>query len=452
MAARLTPGRLSGCPAVSSRPPAAAAPTVKIAPSKSHHKTRSSLLGISSGPQSPYYPLSGGSFSSPSPQPGVVPPGGYHDRQGLPTTPAVSAGSKKSRKMYMPNSTWTWAFMLITIFQCLILMALEAYIFGQFQASLTLRRLPEEGADGQDPRAPSRTIPTWLAIFIFGFIYQIGLVWDALRLKNTIQVIGVCLYNLGMMIYSAVEMEQVSEAVAALDNGVEKGTYSKLRPFLIAAPCVLALGTVLLSFVAWKLYNEFAWTIYKHISADLRLKRRYLVYQIYIALLKFDFFFFLGFTVQFLVIVSETPDAERYITIAALPITVVLLILAGIIVRKEWGWAHILIILVYFAASAYFIFKLVRMWDASPSRLTDYKPARNSLTTFAVLTLLLMLVTITVACMCMANFGKGLRPHIQKRKVPDADEIAYTNKYGEDTEYAGTAHPLGPVPNRMTID
>ncbi|KAI7033386.1 hypothetical protein KC352_g47244, partial [Hortaea werneckii] len=181
------------------------APTVKIAPSKSHHKTRSSLLGISSGPQSPYYPLSGGSFSSPSPQPGVVPPGGYHDRQGLPTTPAVSAGSKKSRKMYMPNSTWTWAFMLITIFQCLILMALEAYIFGQFQASLTLRRLPEEGADGQDPRAPSRTIPTWLAIFIFGFIYQIGLVWDALRLKNTIQVIGVCLYNLGMMIYSAVE-------------------------------------------------------------------------------------------------------------------------------------------------------------------------------------------------------------------------------------------------------
>ena len=108
------------------------------------------------------------------------------------------------------------------------------------------------------------------------------LVWDALRLKNTIQVIGICIYNLGMLIYASVEIDQVNEAVDQLVTvgDIEPGTWPELEPFLIAAPCVLALGTVLLTFVAWKLYAEFAWTIYKHISADLRLKRRYLTYQV----------------------------------------------------------------------------------------------------------------------------------------------------------------------------
>jgi hypothetical protein len=42
----------------------------------------------------------------------------------------------------------------------------------------------------------------------------------------------------------------------------------------------VGVGSVLMTFVAWKLYDEFAWTIYKHISADLRMKRRYLTYQV----------------------------------------------------------------------------------------------------------------------------------------------------------------------------
>lgn len=184
--------------------------------------------------------------------------------------------------LYWPSTVWTWSFTIIAICQAIICLALEAYVFGQFESRLVDPTI--KAINDTDTTSGSLTIPTYLTIFIFGFLYQLLLVWDALRLKNTIQVIGLCIYNLGMMIYASVEIDQVRDAIFQLNStgSIDPAIplWPELQPYLIAAPCVLAAGTVLLSFVAWKLYDEFAWTIYKHISADLRLKRRYLTYQV----------------------------------------------------------------------------------------------------------------------------------------------------------------------------
>lgn len=152
---------------------------------------------------------------------------------------------------------------------------------------------------------------------------------------------------------------------------------------------------------------------------------------------------------QFLVIVHGK-TYEFALTIAALPITVILLILAAYFTRRESYWGQGFIIFLYFAGMAYFVFKLVRMYDSSME--AQYKPARHSLTTFAVLTLLLLIVTITTAVMCMRNFNKGLKPHIQKRKVPDVGDMKYSNYGGAEAGYGGGQHALGSVGTRMTID
>lgn len=149
------------------------------------------------------------------------------------------------------------------------------YVFARFQ--LQLRGNASE-------LAQSKTIPTFLTLYIFGFVYELVLVWDALRLKNTIQVIGICICNVGLLIYGAVQMDQIQEAVAQLDDkhDINPDVWREIKAFLVAIPCVIGLATVLMSFLSWKLYDEFAWTIYKHISADLRMKRRYLTYQVYL--------------------------------------------------------------------------------------------------------------------------------------------------------------------------
>lgn len=124
-------------------------------------------------------------------------------------------------------------------------------------------------------------MPTYLSLFIFGFLYQLFLVYNALRMKNTIQIIGLCLYNVGLLVEAAVQSDQVHDAIHNLGDTVDNPNFwDDTRPFIIAVPCVLALGTCCMAFLTWKLYHEFAWSIYKDISADLRLKRRFLSYQV----------------------------------------------------------------------------------------------------------------------------------------------------------------------------
>ena len=152
------------------------------------------------------------------------------------------------------------------------------YILAKFQLSLI------HGQPTPKSYQNKKTIPTYLTLFIFGFLYQLVLVYDSLRLKNTIQVIGLCLYNGGMLIYAAIQYDQIEKAIYYLEpNGfIQAGNpiWSVIKPYLLAVPCVIAFFSIVMSFEAWKLYDEFAWTIYKQISADLRMKRRYLTFQV----------------------------------------------------------------------------------------------------------------------------------------------------------------------------
>lgn len=154
---------------------------------------------------------------------------------------------------------------------CRQMLTENSYIFANFQ----IQEHPNQSPS-------SKTIPTFLALYSFGFLYELVLVYDALRMKNTIQVIGLCLCNIGLLIYGAVQVQQIENAVSVLAvmQQISPVVWAESQPFLVIIPCVVALGTLLMVFVAWKLYDEFAWTIYKHISADLRMKRRFLTYQV----------------------------------------------------------------------------------------------------------------------------------------------------------------------------
>ena len=157
---------------------------------------------------------------------------------------------------------------------------------------------------------------------------------------------------------------------------------------------------------------------------------------------------------QFLVIVgSNFTDFEFYLTIVAVPVTVGFLLFAAFVTRRESYIGQAIMVVVYLAAMAYFIFKLVRMYDkGDPQKVTEYLPARKALTVFAVITILLLVATIVTACVCTKNFNKGLKPHIQKRKVLDPEDNKATPYLTGHDLQGPASHQLGHLQNRMTID
>lgn len=104
----------------------------------------------------------------------------------------------------------------------------------------------------------------------------------------------------------------------------------------------------------------------------------------------------------------------------------------------------IIVIILYFGGLAYFIFKLVRVYEPGFSRF--YVAVSKSLTAFAVITILLIILTITNAIICIRNFDKGLKGHLtatSRKRLKDEPDL---NSIGMSDVKQQT------MPSRMTID
>jgi len=180
-------------------------------------------------------------------------------------------------------------------------------------------------------------------------------------------------------------------------------------------PIVISVAEVAYIALGWKIYHEFGWGVYKFLGADRRIKKMYATYQIYECLLKFDVFFWVAFSVQFIWLVLQDTQVEFYITCAALPFSILLLVEGHLAARYEQRWMMATFMIGCVGAMVYFVYKLVQVLLHKSEE--PYLHLWEALAVFSVVSIMFLCATFVYSVLVLRNFGKGLKEALERKAL-----------------------------------
>ncbi|KAF8624833.1 hypothetical protein AX15_005716 [Amanita polypyramis BW_CC] len=265
-----------------------------------------------------------------------------------------------------------------------------------------------------DASQTSQTMPVYLAIFALAHVFQFAMAVDAVYARNTLQFICLTLFNALFLVYAIIQIGEVKASVTSTTGtgGISKIPINVLTTII---PIVISVAEVAYIALGWKIYKEFGWKVYKFLGADRQKKRMYANYQVYECLIKFDVFFWAGFSVQFIKLVLQKTDWEYYVTIAALPLTLVLLVEGHLAARHESTMMMVTFMSGCVGAMVYFVYKLIKV--LLNVQVDPFKPVWKSLTVFSVIAIVLLLITFVYTIIVFRNFGRGLKEALAKKDL-----------------------------------
>ena len=131
-------------------------------------------------------------------------------------------------------------------------------------------------------RTQTHTVPTFTVLLALAFVYQLILLYDTLAKENTIQVFSLCLYDIFLCIYAVLQIAEVKQAVFSLSElgDIDLSVWNQTRPASLAIATTTGFFTICTCLISWKLYDEFAWSLFKFVHADFTLRRRYLIFEV----------------------------------------------------------------------------------------------------------------------------------------------------------------------------
>jgi hypothetical protein len=264
---------------------------------------------------------------------------------------------------------------------------------------------------------------------------------DAVYARNTLQFVCLTVFNILFLVYAVIQIYEIRNSLLPGPTGLLSDIPISTLTAII--PCVISAAEVAYIALGWKIYQEFGWKVYKFLGADRQIKKMYAHFQIFECLVKFDVFFFIGFSVQFIWLVLQKDDWERYLTIAALPVSVFLLVEGNLAARHESRWMMMTFMSGCISAMIYFTYKLVKVLA---EKNTSFLLVWKSLTTFSIISIILLLATFVFACIVMFNFGRGLKTQLAKKNPKASGGLKR-----KGTEYVHRG-PMSTHPNRMSID
>ncbi|CAE6422392.1 unnamed protein product [Rhizoctonia solani] len=356
----------------------------------------------------------------------------------------------------IPNSFYCRLYLLAVTIESAIDVVIEGIIYLKMRDTLeSIQKDPDSTTQEADDLTVKR-LPVYLGIFAFAHVYQFILAMFAVHQRNIMQFVFLGIFNMALLIYSII---QISEIKVKSDVVIQESSQQIVKALTTTIPCVISLAQIVyvglawkiyqefgwkvrppsLSAaspdwflaglqaswrrqarqedvvyvgLAWKIYQEFGWKVYKLLGADRLVKKMYAHYLFYECLIKFDGFFWVGFSVQYLALVLSPGDVEYYLTLAMTPGCFVVLLVGHLAARHENKWMMISFFLGCLCALIYFIYKLYRIWTLRV--LPEYVGVFKSHSIFAAISIVFLLITFAAGLLVWSNFGKGLKKQMDK--------------------------------------
>ncbi|KAJ3568978.1 hypothetical protein NP233_g5358 [Leucocoprinus birnbaumii] len=248
----------------------------------------------------------------------------------------------------LPDSMACRLYVLAVLVETTINLAIEGDLY------LRIREVSED----QSNTLATRRMPVYLGVFALAHVFQFVMAVDAVYARNTLQFIFLTLFNGLLIIYAAIQIGEIRAALGPDNPDITVISKIPIDVLTTTIPIVLSVAELVYIGLGWKIYHEFGWKVYKFLGADRNIKRMYASYQIYECLVKFDVFFWAGFSVQFIWLVLQDNDWEYYVTCAALPLSIVLLVEGHLAARHENKWMMATFMSGCVGAMIYFIYKV----------------------------------------------------------------------------------------------
>jgi uncharacterized membrane protein (DUF373 family) len=116
-----------------------------------------------------------------------------------------------------------------------------------------------------------KTVPCYLALFVLAELFGLLMAFDALRLRNVIQLAGILIFHAALVVFAGIQIHETKAALVRrsdCDGSVDyvkcggRGTlYKKVEHFLIAVPAIIAAAWLVMIFFVRALYFEFGYDI-----------------------------------------------------------------------------------------------------------------------------------------------------------------------------------------------
>ncbi|PSN68082.1 hypothetical protein BS50DRAFT_600036 [Corynespora cassiicola Philippines] len=310
--------------------------------------------------------------------------------------------------MYRPRTACEGIFFGTTLVQAIGATVLEIVVLGRYYMWITPVAYQVQR---------SYVVPVNFGLFVFGLFYEVALTFDALRLKNNVQVFAISICNALLVVFSIMRYGQTLEVNDGLSTSIAAGNiplvdhsvefWGRVQAAMITGTIVLGISTIILWLCAFRLNREFAWAIYRHISGSRQTRRRFLAYETLVVLIKVEIFFFIGFIITYGFVNVHYDIPEFPITMCLIPIVLAMAFMGIYFTRKEKRLGAIIIIVLRLGEIAYLNSRIAAMYGKGIRGNTGFK---DEMLLFAFSSLNFSVLICLNSIVCVGNFGKGLKP------------------------------------------